>query len=251
MANKFFVDLDNNTPEDNYNNTSTSSYHDIVKNEARNEEIKNNTSDIVKIIRILVFLIVFASTVYMLYQVYDRQKVKKPVENNNPVVTTQTPKPTNIEVNDSLINRLRGMIPKNNNCNTLFPNQYTKGVYYDSNINQNELKSTNCSIVPRVYSHHNGYSSDSDHVYLYDVIIIYDPVTKYYGRSYGNFNIEYSDVQIEMNNSGKMDVTVESFALYGQSYKYTFTLVDNDVYLYTSTEPVTASDLNAFDENAE
>lgn len=196
----------------------------------------NNSSDASKIITILMFLIAIGTAGFVLYEAY-QNKQKKILNKDVPIeVFDET-----INITDDVISNVRSLIPKNSSCNNVYySKQYIDKKFIDSDIDLLDLNNNECTKIPSVYYVNAKIAADTERVYVYDLVLLFDPNSGFYGRNSLVYNIEYGDIIIDVDEAGKGTASIKSLKDYGQVYKYTFRKTGNDVFIYESTEPVDA-----------
>lgn len=201
-------------------------------------ETKNNTGLVVAVT--ILAMLVLGLVGFIVYDKVLREDGAVNGENNNVEQGEKNEEVSKIEVTDNLKKELRALIPTVKYCNQYLYKQYNGKVFKNTDLTSKDKTSdfNQCQGILGVDHAEYKYDSTNNEVYLYDYVLLYDPEGSdecqgcSYGKAYLNINIKYDD--IELVGSG---VSKESLKEYGQIYKYTFKLVDNN-YEYISTEAI-------------
>jgi hypothetical protein len=233
MNNGFYNNNDFNN--NNLNSLNSNDNNTFINNEAPVVNEDPVRSDKFKIITFLMILIAVASAGFILYKAYQNYKPKEVLDKDVPVNRYVS----SIDINDELVNKLRDLIPRNGFCNNVYyAKQYSTNKFLDGDIVPSEVNVNDCLNIPSVYYINVKVVSDKDRVYIYDLTILFDPVSRYYGKNNLEYNIEYDDIELNVDDAGKASASIKSLKDYGQVYKYTFFEAGTDTFVYESTEPV-------------
>ena len=194
-----------------------------------------NRSDKFSIATFIMVLIAIGSAGFILYKVYQDYKPKEVLDKDVPVNRYVS----SIDINDELVSKLRDLIPRNGFCNNVYyAKQYIDKKFLDGDIVIGDVNVNDCHNIPSVYYVNVKVVSDKDRVYIYDLNILFDPISGYYGKNSLEYNIEYDDIELDVDEAGKASASIRSLKEYGQVYKYTFFEAGTDTFVYESTEPV-------------
>ena len=201
-------------------------------------QIKNNNTALAVIITLLV-VIILGLVGFIIYDKVINKDTNEP--NNGGISNNENSQETSkIEVTSSLEKELRDLIPTVKYCNQYLYKQYNGGIFKSTDLTSEDKTSDFEQCQGILFVNTNSYKNDSTNteVYLYDYVLLYDQQGSnecqgcFYGTDYQNINIKYDDIELVGDSVSK-----DSFKKYGQIYKYTFKLVD-DNYEYVSTEAV-------------